>query len=262
MTPKDASLFARYHRYICRYLSSSFAPALQRMVHVLSENEPFQALDRGLPFFYCGDLDIFHVPIGLFLFQAICYSTSRNSSKSLPCSNSSYLLGSVSCCIFIALIVTYRSSGGVLVAICRLSMGVVEYALYILRRTALCTDKAFLRIRTFLYSSANIWIAYVIMLRNMVLQYALNFLGWILYGLFASINILFSCVFAFSKDVFICLIKLSFSSKMTPRYLVSSFTGRVVVPSFMTGFLFSVFPNTIAYVLVGDIVILYLWHQL
>jgi len=49
---------------------------------------------------------------------------------------------------------------------------------------------------------------------------------------------------------------------MTPRYLVSSFTGRVVVPSFIIGFLFNVFPNTIAIVLVGDIVILYLWHQL
>jgi len=49
---------------------------------------------------------------------------------------------------------------------------------------------------------------------------------------------------------------------MTPRYLVSSFTGRVVVPSFIIGFLFNIFPNTIAIVLVGDIVILYLWHQL
>jgi len=56
--------------------------------------------------------------------------------------------------------------------------------------------------------------------------------------------------------------KLSFWSKMTPRYLVSSFTERGVVPSFIIGFLFNVFPNTTASVLVGDIVILYLWYQL
>jgi len=103
MTRKDASLFAHYRRYIYRYLSSSFAPASQRMIHVLLGNvPPFRALDRGPPFFYREDLDIFHVSI-LFCFKSsvVPHVASRNSSKSLPCSNSLYLLGSVSYCIFI-----------------------------------------------------------------------------------------------------------------------------------------------------------------
>jgi len=46
------------------------------------------------------------------------------------------------------------------------------------------------------------------------------------------------------------------------KYLVSFFTGRVIVSSFIIDFIFNVFRNTIAYVLMSNIVILYLWHQL
>jgi len=40
-----------------------------------------------------------------------------------------------------------------LVTIYSFFMGVMEYALYILRKTTLCIDRAFLRIWIFLYSS-------------------------------------------------------------------------------------------------------------
>jgi hypothetical protein len=43
--------------------------------------------------------------------------------------------------------------GGVSVIICKLSIGIVDYALYILQRTTLWMIRAFLRLRTFLYSS-------------------------------------------------------------------------------------------------------------
>jgi len=59
----------------------------------------------------------------------------RNSSSflSFPSDILSFLLESLSCCVFIAFIAICKSSGAVSVTIYKLSTGVVEYALYILR---------------------------------------------------------------------------------------------------------------------------------
>jgi len=76
MIRKDAWLFVRFRTNTYRFLSGSFRSVLAslRMVHVPLGSEPFQALDRGPPFFCCEGLDIFHVSIGLFLSRAICHS--------------------------------------------------------------------------------------------------------------------------------------------------------------------------------------------
>jgi len=55
--------------------------------------------------------------------------------------------------------------------------------------------------------------------------------------------------------------KIEFLIQDDPRYLVSFFTGRMVVPIIIISF-FSVLRNTTASILVSDIVILYLSHQL
>jgi len=141
MIPKDALLFVRCCTYIYRFLSGSSALVLLRVVHVPSRSGPFPALDRGPPLFCCEGPDIFRVFIGLFLFRAICYSTCHLGTL-LPCNISSFLLESLSCCVFIAFIAICKPNGGVSVTICKLSTGVVEYVLYILRRTPLWTRKS------------------------------------------------------------------------------------------------------------------------
>jgi len=76
----------------------------------------------------------------------------RNSSTFLSCDISSCLLESLSCCVFIAFIAICKSSGGVSVTICKLSTGVIEYALYILRRSTTIFRAHFLKTFTMLYN--------------------------------------------------------------------------------------------------------------
>jgi len=136
MILKDASLSAHYHMYIYYCLLSSFMPASLRIVHILLGNGSFWALDRDPPFFYCENVDIFYIFIGPFLFRAICYSTCHLGTFLNFFSVAVFRIYLSLCLALFSLsLLQLADLSGVLVTICRLSKGIVEYILYILQRT-------------------------------------------------------------------------------------------------------------------------------
>jgi len=107
------------------------------MIPILLGSGSFQALDRNPPVFYFEDLGISHESIDPFRSQPICYSIYHSGMcpSLCPVTPSRICLGLSSAMRSLPLSQLADPAAASLI-ICKLSTGMVEYALYILPRTA------------------------------------------------------------------------------------------------------------------------------
>jgi len=123
MIPKDALLFVRYRIY--RFLSGLSALILLRRVHVPCQEVDTISMALWSTSFLLRRVWIYFVcPLAFFCLEPdlLFHVSFRNSSSFLSCDISSFLLESLSCCVFIAFIAICKSSGGVSVTICKLAI--------------------------------------------------------------------------------------------------------------------------------------------